>query len=595
MKKPSIPDQTMLKINDDAPITLYTHHCLPLLIPISEDFDYWRWCNFINIYYHRDYPTSYDYTDYKRYYSGIFDTTFLKYDDMACLEHSSFWTQQIANGKYIYFWLNQRYIPTAYAYNAYNNTHPILIYGYQNDLLYAKAFDTSEGIYDLEFHLEDFIRAVEITLTEQEENIADEDEIMLIKPKVFSTSFIKNRHFLYLDFCRELSDYYYGNGRIDNWYHFFQETETYDFGHPRVYGLRVTELIIAGFKDETDLPVADYRLIHMVVENKKLIAERLTALAKQHDLTAKLNSFAAEYDSLVSRYISFRMKYMKLSMLENNMQSFYPIPQDPKHLENLTQMLSELFAEEKVLMKKILTIVEENCMMSLFSPSMRKLDNCYVKDGYFYTNVSGMEYLSIVLLNMGIHPPKFLEGSDGSVIQYDRTGQYESIAFYKLSPGIEWVRYRIKEEDLFKIASVYGSRKTNFGRAAITASSVLQNSQVDVLPENVLRYDDVTYWTPDDNDRAPCLIFQLAEEETFDHCAISECEESVQISQFAIDVKTGDGFWHEFANFQKHERRKTFGGMFDKVTGKEFRLRILSPQGSINAEYRIRLSYFNLN
>ena len=595
MHMPSIPDQTMLKINADAPITLYTHHCLPLLIPISEDFDYWRWCNFINIYYHRDYPTSYDYTDYKRYYSGVFDTTFLKYDDMACIDHSSFWIQQIANGKYIYFWINQRYIPTAYAYNSYHNTHPILIYGYQNNLLYAKAFDTSRGIYDLKFHLEDFINAVNITLTEQEENIADEDEIMLIKPKAFSTSFIKNRHFLYLDFCKELSDYYYGNGRIDDWYHFFQESETYDFGHPRVYGLRVTELIIAGFKDETDLPVADYRLIHMMVENKELIAERLTALAKRHDLTEKLNPLAAEYELLVSQYLSFRMKFIKFSMLETNMQTFYPIPQDAKHMEELIQMLSELFVNEKALMKKILTVVEENCIMSLFSPSMRRLDNCYVKDGYFYTNVSGKEYPSIVLLNMGVHPPKFLEGSDASVIQYDRTGQYESIVLYNLTPELKWIRYRIKEEDVFKTANVYGCRKTNFGCASVTASSVLPNSEVDVSPENVLRYDDVIYWTPANDDRAPYLIFQLPEEETFGHCAISEFEESIQISQFAIDVETKDGSWQEFANFQKHERRKTFGGTFDKVTGKAFRLRILSPQGSVNAEYRLRLSYFHLN
>lgn len=65
--KQTLPEKITLKLNQNPEINLFTHHSLPLLIPVSEEFDYWRLCNFINIFYHFDYPTSFDYTDYQRY------------------------------------------------------------------------------------------------------------------------------------------------------------------------------------------------------------------------------------------------------------------------------------------------------------------------------------------------------------------------------------------------------------------------------------------------------------------------------------------------------------------------------------------------
>ena len=62
--KQTLPEKITLKLNQNPEINLFTHHSLPLLIPVSEEFDYWRLCNFINIFYHFDYPTSFDYTDY---------------------------------------------------------------------------------------------------------------------------------------------------------------------------------------------------------------------------------------------------------------------------------------------------------------------------------------------------------------------------------------------------------------------------------------------------------------------------------------------------------------------------------------------------
>lgn len=83
-------------------------------------------------------------------------------------------------------------------------------------------------------------------------------------------------------------------------------------------------------------------------------------------------------------------------------------------------------------------------------------------------------------------------------------------------------------------------------------------------PENVLIYDDQSFWTPAQSDRAPFLVFTLPKEDVFQSCAISEFEESVQIENFAIDVKTESGEWRELITLHKQERRKTFSAKFRK-------------------------------
>ena len=589
----NLPEKTILELNQAPEINLFTHHSLPLLIPVSEDFDYWKLCNFINIFYHYDFPTSFDYTDYKRYYAGLFDISCLEYGDLEDIDRESFWKRQLCKEKYIYLWLNQKYLPGSFSYRKKDDLHPVLLYAYDAERFFAKAFDVDNAVYGLDFSARELEEAFCKTQAESGQNINDDDMILLFKRKNFSASYIRNRHFVYPAFYRELSDYYFGQGSVKDWYHFFQENESYTGGHPELYGLKITELLLQSLKKETEIRYLDYRLVHMVTENKSLIAARLCELGERFDLSLRVKDPAEKYKALSGKYLSFRKLYMMMTLKETNKRTFYPVPRDPAHLKRLVSCLSALLAEEKELMAQIHSAVEENYMMSVFSPSIQKLEDAALKDGYCYLKIAGSAYSRIVTCSRNKIFCGFLEGSDGSRIDPERTLTEDSIMVFPLKSDISWIRYPVCEKEAERRPSFYGCRNTHFSDAVVSASSVLIPDAGKIpQPENVLIYDDQSFWTPAQSDRAPFLVFTLPKEDVFQSCAISEFEESVQIENFAIDVKTESGEWRELITLHKQERRKTFSAKFAKITGKEFRLRL--SQGSLQPAYPIRISYFSL-
>lgn len=132
-----------LLINDNADMTLYTHHSLPLLIPfISPKTEGWYMNNFINIFYRYEYPSFYDYTDYKCFYSGIMDIDTFTYSTALCFNTIDFFTECISSNKYIYAWVDQFYISATPFYEKKHDIHPILIYGYdlKRSVYHCKCF-----------------------------------------------------------------------------------------------------------------------------------------------------------------------------------------------------------------------------------------------------------------------------------------------------------------------------------------------------------------------------------------------------------------------------------------------------------------------
>lgn len=181
----NLPEKTILELNQAPEINLFTHHSLPLLIPVSEDFDYWKLCNFINIFYHYDFPTSFDYTDYKRYYAGLFDISCLEYGDLEDIDRESFWKRQLCKEKYIYLWLNQKYLPGSFSYRKKDDLHPVLLYAYDAERFFAKAFDVDNAVYGLDFSARELEEAFCKTQAESGQNINDDDMILLFKREKF--------------------------------------------------------------------------------------------------------------------------------------------------------------------------------------------------------------------------------------------------------------------------------------------------------------------------------------------------------------------------------------------------------------------------
>lgn len=582
-------NQTTLPILDQSPITLYTHHALPQLIPISSEYDYWRFCNFINIFYHHEYPTAYDYTDYKRYYEGIFEITTLKYNDLESIDQPIFWQRRLNSGKYVYIWLDHFYLKNSHFYEKRHDIHPVLIYGYEDERYYAKAFDTDDAVYALTIDGEELTAAIRSANKITNGMINDDEVIQLFLPRKHSATYVQNRHFNFPAFCKELSDYYYGEGHMNSWYQFFQENEFYESMRPTIYGIQVTGLVLDALRKNIAISIFDYRLIHMIVENKKLISERLTAIAVHYDLTGKMPELAAAYANLVYQYDLCRKMYIKYSIRENN-RSFYPVPAEEKHLQGLISSLEKQFSAEKILLREILSAIEENCLFSIFSPTINALDK-HIENGYCNYDIPLGMYTHIVFYSTQ-YTPGIVEISNGTFLEFAQDKRVNAIKLLEPKSDIHWIRCRAGRN---APQSFYGIRDIEFGKAAVTATSLLvDRNNPGITCENVLTYNDRTYWCPEHNDKAPAMYFRFEMKKTFQNCVISEFEESIQIAQFAIDVKTLDDHWKEFALFNKDNRQKTFAGKFSAISGNEFRLRILSPLGSISETYPLRITYFAL-
>ncbi|MFR1518478.1 MAG: discoidin domain-containing protein [Clostridia bacterium] len=593
MSKSKISSNSIkLDVFNNPSITLYTHHSLLQLIPGIDDLQYWWLCNFINVFYHYDYPTSYDYTDYKRYYDGIFDITKMNYDDLLLLDHKVFWKKQLLNQKYIYLWLNLKYLYSSCSYLIIDDYHPILIYGFENETFSAKSFSANKSIYELSFSLENLITAIKKTLEENPSTINDDDIVMILKQKKYSSVYVKNRHFPFLSFYRELSDYLYGFGNMNDWYHFFQESESYPSLHTTIYGIKISELLLKYLDNKENLRVFDYRFIHMITENKKMISSRLSAIAQHYDLTSKLFNYSNEYKALSDNYNVFRLLCIKLSLKKTNRGEVYSTSDRAEQMKKLYDTLYPLVEQEKILLKKVLDIIEENCLISIFSPEIQKLDDTYVQDGYRYINLK-KQYDTIFTCNNYAKGKLHIETNTASYLEHTQTLFYDTINIYRTNSECKWLRYKISKEKSVAKTNLYGLNRSPFSKAFVTASSSVAGNE-NIKPENVLEYNDTCYWSPENDDQFPFLIFTLQEVIRCQNCAISEFEESIQISKFAIDVKTSQNGWEEVLQIEKPDKTKTFITRFDPIEGKDFRMRILKPIKSLHETYPIRITYFSL-
>ncbi len=344
--------QKCLPIKDQSDVTLYTHHALPLLIPfINMETEGWYMNNFINIFYRYEHPSFYDYTDYKYFYSEIMDVDTLTYATALQFNTVDFFTKCISSDKYIYAWVDQYYISATSYYEKKHDVHPILIYGYDDNMsvYHCKCFSVERGVYGADVVMSEYHQAV-LKATELNMHINDDDVFCIFK--------VRNDimcEFSLESFVNELYDYATGKGKHKGAYfsrgeHNVDSEYNYDIS---CYGLKVTSLLADGLKTR-QLRCFDYRVLHMVCENKKNILKRLQYISMRYANynISFYNLYVDEYARIADTYEKFRLLAMKKSISENH--SLYNINYREETARKLYTMLYELIGREREVLNKIL-------------------------------------------------------------------------------------------------------------------------------------------------------------------------------------------------------------------------------------------------
>ena len=333
-------------------ITLYTHHALPFQIPfITKETESWFMSCFINVFYRYEFPTFYDYTDYNVFYRDIMYRDSLTYSTALTLNSRENFFSFIGDEKYIYAWVDQYYISATPYYQIEHNIHPILIYGYDSSesVYLCRCFTAEKSVYDANVKCDEYHEAL-YNAGKNNDCINDDDVFCLfhVKPEV-------NANFIFENFIGELTDYTYGKGCNRGFYfsknELFYDLEDYN---KNVFGIQVTEIFLNFLKNGGGRCV-DYRLLHMICENKRLIAERLQYIVNtQCIISDSLFSLVEQYKQLSQRYEQARLVSIKVGIKENKGDFLSSFLLDKEYTEELYFNLKKLYEEEYILLKKII-------------------------------------------------------------------------------------------------------------------------------------------------------------------------------------------------------------------------------------------------
>ena len=175
----------ILPIKKHNEIKLFTHHSIPLCMPLISEFtEAWYMSCFVNIVYKYDQFQYFDYVDYKMFYEYAVDRDILCASTIPLINNEDFFSTVINQGKYIYSWLDQYYISTTEYYEAKHDIHPIMIHGYDDEknVYHCVAFSPRKSVYFIEVPKEEYHRAI-FEMLKTWEYINDEDIFVIFRLK----------------------------------------------------------------------------------------------------------------------------------------------------------------------------------------------------------------------------------------------------------------------------------------------------------------------------------------------------------------------------------------------------------------------------
>ncbi len=565
-----------LLINDKADMTLYTHHSLPLLIPfISPQTEGWYMNNFINIFYRYEYPSFYDYTDYKCFYSGIMDVDTLTYATALQINTIDFFLKCISSDKYIYAWVDQYYISATPFYKIKHEVHPILVYGYDTDrsVYHCKCFSIARGVYSADVVMSEYHQAL-LKATEVDMHINDDDVFCIFKIRNDITC-----EFSLESFVSEITDYATGKGKHKGAYffkgeHIVDSEYNYDLS---CYGLKVTELLADGLLAR-HLRCFDYRVLHMVCENKKNILKRLQYIIARYANynISVFNQCVDEYEQIADKYEKVRILAMKKSILENH--NIYDINYSEETARKLQSMLYELIRQERCVLIKIL----------------RELAGLHISENYAHKNIHKVTpnpYGDFVFINDDCYVDGIVlyayDGTfmgtlivDENTIQIDdmRAGNvYYYPIHQKVSKCIWHSSLPMHDDEDAIMYVVKGWSET----CKYIPSTTYPTDPSFIKVENLGEHTD-DFWCPDVNDPEPFLEIHFEIPTIVDTLVIIQHHMERRVADIQIEAWM-DGGWKVLATQKNIDGRQVIRVKFNTITSDMFKVtftrRIRSDNG----------------
>lgn len=592
----------VLPITNFTDVSLFQNHVLLMQIPLINDYSYpWFCCNFINIYNYDG--NRYDYTDNESFYEQASHHSCITYQNISIFNTKEIFIEIINKNNYIFLWVDKYYLPGAIAYNNFHDVHPVLIYGFdsKSNLYHCAFFEVTTKMNTICCPMEYIHKALE-SATFHGSDLTDRSPIYIIKPKLISceyNSFVKR-------FLNELYNYTTGIGNKDELF--------FKFGIPIKtnalrFGLNVTSDLIDCL-DKNRPALVDYRLFHLIAENKKLIYNHLCYYNKVI-CHGKLNKEINDYKCIVDKYESIRLKFMKFSLSENNMQTFYPSPSKESSINTLIANLTEAVSKEKEYLydmfpKLIQNTFDNNvfdCPALLLNLSAKTyFDSDLLCGELSFENISGIRYIKAFVFEN--HLSGILYANSDNIIEKTIDGRYTTFEIYSASEDIKSISYKLTNFTVNKLMKplyfcVYRNN-LQYHLLNISCSSVFsERDDLCFSPNEVLTFTPDSFWSPETNDKERFILFELNETIPVNRVSILQHYNAIRLEKISIFYSDDKVNWKLATTIDSAANEiienKTYTKFFNKVYGRFFKL-VINRTKKDSTNYDVpNICYFDLN
>ena len=509
-------DNVILNISNSKDITLFPKDLLHLQLPFEKNiFTPWFYCHFINIYYYS--PGFMDYVDEGSFWE-IIDIQNLDFDRFVNVNTATCFCKAISQGTFVYSWVDNFWISTSPYFKHIHDIHPILIYGFDATTkeYYCSRFSLQKGLDKTMIPMDEVHFAVESAKT------------FYFCPTEIPFKFLKVRDIRkgYKNsagrFINELKQYLLGKGNRD--YSFYVNRQPTDLDK-EFFGIQITRCFIDGLKKMSQYDLFDYRLLHMIVENKSHISDSMVYHSTVGFRSKELDSVVQKYRQLVKKYQQIRRLYIKQSYIESGHVDFYSPPQNEIVVERIVTTIEALLEDEIRLLKDFISIMEKKRIDDRqFVNASSFVESAFTMNFDMLSDKPCIEYRFESPVNIGLievySPSESFEGvlfiEDCPFVIHDRDAEYNFLTLNaeKNNENVRSVKYYPESLTISNgvpNSSLLFYKQNLIREATLEASSVFSESQnISFSPRNVLTPPSSgTDWAPEQTDEERWLLFKF--------------------------------------------------------------------------------------
>lgn len=542
----------ILNVSRRKDITVFSKGLLHMQLPFYTDLFYpWIYCHFINIYYC---PWGYmNYVDDVKY-NEILEIQDAGYDRYFNLNNEESFVKAINEEKYIQIWVDNYYIPTSSYYEKYHDIHPVLIYGYTPKTYLCARFNKLKGLDFTEINIEQLHFSVESAKIYY--YCPSEIPLKFLKVKELNGEYNNSVGY----FLSELKQYRLGKGSRDFSYNIHKQA----LDHANeFFGIEITKCFIEGLKKPGLYSLFDYRLLHLIVENKQLILNAMKYHNSSHHFKCEIDFLISKYEKIVVRYQNMRLLYIKQSSIENGIDGFSEPPKDQKTITRITTVIEQLYEEEKELLDIYIPLMEKKMVVDRqyvnAQPVICTWDSLDMKTD---NNGSYVEIKLDTETPVGdveiYNPYGCFEGDlfyDNEVVScHDMDAVYDFLKIHIGNKKISNIKYypkRMLLQDGKPEIQITIYKPNLILNATVTASSIFSEiPSMSFSPQNVASpAANETNWAPEQNDKERWLRFDFQSPTTICAFSMTQYRLEQRVLEYKVEAQNYDGIWKTLIHF----------------------------------------------